>query len=200
MKDTEIVKPNDCTLLIGIPTTAASFGDAVIDKCLGRRDFACSARFGGLAGYKMEIIAPFERARRQWGRYGAEVLEHATSATVRGHLRRKARGVTILLTHFVGDSVELFDALLGCEEFANMVPADHLGIIDLCMCHPMTLVSSVKQAAPGASICFASAALTPAYWFNFYAHLFRLLKSEDVNYIDAMERTCMTLSRFGTAR
>ena len=119
MKDIRIVKPDDCTLLIGIPTTAVTFGDAVVDKRTGQRDFACAARFGGLAGYRTEIITPFEHARRHWGRYGAEVLEHATSAILREHFRRNAHGVTILITHFVGDRVELFDGLLGCEEFAR---------------------------------------------------------------------------------
>jgi hypothetical protein len=114
-------------------------------------------------------------------------------------LRRRSNGVTILLTHYSGDSdsVELCDGMLGSDDFASRVPADHSGIIDLCMCHPMKLVSSIKRAAPNSSVRFANAALTPASWFLFYAHLFRLLKTKERNYIDAVEQTCMTLSTRG---
>ena len=191
------VRPNECVIAVGIPTTSDEFVSAIAQREANYRDFACGHEFGGLIGYQHEVIRPFARCRARLERFGVSIQPAATVQALASLFASHRFKVIVLLTHFIDGDVELFDGMIHIDAVSEQVPPDFSGIIDLCMCEPMKLVARIKQRAPDSMVGFASARLTPKLWFSFYGDLFSLLRSRDLSYVEAIEKMCLTHQRGG---
>lgn len=187
--------PGDCTVLVGIPTTESGYIAARAQHAKVSNGFVSTLHAGGLLAYREEVIGPFGHANEIWRRWGVDVQTTLTRSRLSAALQSPDRHVMIVLSHYVEGHLELDDGMLPDDELVALLPPGYRGLLDLCACKPMRLVSRIKHKAPGCSVCFASDELTPLAWFGFYSRLFHGLRKEPMSYVQAMERTCLLLGR-----
>ena len=73
------------------------------------------------------------------------------------------------------------------------IPGEFRGIIDLRVCHSIRLVESIK-AARRCVVLYSRSTATPVDWLYFYLVLFKLLRSETMDYFQAVETTIAALA------
>lgn len=117
--------------------------------------------------------------------------------------------VVILFSHWGEDdrgedAVEFAPGFVPVDAIVSGIPRDQARIIDLCVCHPDTLVYEILNRRPDYTVgCkrkdgeervefgppdSAEKGLTPDFWFYFYATLFHYLKGGRFSYVEAHKR------------
>jgi hypothetical protein len=177
-----VVKPSDCVLAFGIPTTRAGFRAA---EESANADFA--KRFlGGWAQYHAQFVIDLETVEPLLRNWGVTVLHEATL----GDFARALEGpfdVAILFSHWHEDAVEFRDGLESTSAIMSAVPAAYSGILDLCVCHPLTLVKELRMHRGNCIVKYLATEAAPHYWLYFYRTLFSQLNSRSLTYLGAIE-------------
>lgn len=178
-----IIRPEDCALGFGIPTTEDAFLKARRDP---RREFA--RKFCALGQYRAKILRPVELNRPRLIALGAHVVEGMTSDAF-GSLFGAGFNVVILFSHWKANGVELADGLIAIPELVDRVPADFVGVVDLCVCHPEKFTTALRAERPRCLVRYTEKPATPALWLSFYFFLFHQLKHRSLTYLEALDTT-----------
>ncbi len=177
----------DCAIAFGIPT---SFDLYINARECQTSDLVCNL-FPKWEKYCYDFVKPFEAVIPYLNRTGVEILEGATTNSFSSlFLHYK---VVILFTHWKGQTVEFTDGMKQIEEVVDAIPVDFSGIIDLCVCHPVSLVRQIRSNRPYCLIRFQHNKARPAYWLYFYRLIFDLLANNYTNYLDAFEAAVNSL-------
>lgn len=179
----KIIKPINCVLAFGIPTSREGF---VEWEGRPEKDFV-QGFLGGWPQYDHLVVSIFnsiEPVLREWK---VTVIQDLTVAGL-GSLFRNRFDVIILFSHWKGDAVELFDGFVDPCGFLKQVPEEFSGLIDLCVCHPCALTLALRRYRNKCLVKDITTKATPGFWLYFYLALFKLLKDEDLTYLAALER------------
>lgn len=186
-----IVKPSDCVIGFGIPTSRESFiqsqatpanRDFVVNKCSDLRD------------YEREVINYTDQLLPVMTDLGASIIQDLTLHDFSA-LFNKEPPVIILFAHWNTDSVEFADGLVSIRDVIEAVPRAYNGIIDLCVCHPKELALELRRLRRDCVVKFTEGTTTPAFWLYFYRVLFEKLHDDRMTYLDAVDSTLADFQR-----
>jgi hypothetical protein len=180
-----IIKPCDCVVAFGIPTSLEGFRrarenpanrDFVINRCPDARD------------YQRQIISYTDKLLPVMTALGASVVRDLTLDGFKT-LFSQDPPVIILFAHWDADSIEFADGLASIEDVINAVPIEYGGIIDLCVCHPKKLALELRRLRKNCVVKFAEGRTTASFWLYFYVVLFKKLLSSRMTYLNAVSDT-----------
>ncbi len=180
----DIVKPEDCALLIGIPLTLEDH----------MRKKHCEDSMSLLepiwSKYESQVVSPYlKQLKKTYSTTGVKITEKANLNHWKQAVCHSELKVVILFSHFSSDSVEFDDRMVKSTEIVNAVPQEFDGVLDLCVCHPVSLVEKIRVERPNCLSKFIDHTATPIIWMHFYAVLFQLLRQEELTYMQALEKT-----------
>jgi hypothetical protein len=178
--------PNECVLLLGIPVTAPVYWRAVQGSRLS--PFVtklCPA----WAKYRLEILQPAGRILPRLLDLGVRVIEEASLADLRAATTDASVKVVIVFSHWEQTGVELADGLMNDAAVVKAVASEFDGLVDLCVCHPESLVLSLKAERPAALVKFTGQPTRPAAWLLLYELLFEQLACTPQLYAQALEES-----------
>lgn len=180
------MKPSDCILAFGIPTSEEEFWDAKDDA---ERDFVnnCCPVW---QVYSFDIISHLKEVTPYFQRLGVNIVYGLKLSDLRCLLTNNSTKTIILFSHWEDDSVEFFDGMASSDAIVNEVPADFTGIIDLCVCHPKNLpIKLRKHLHPDSLVKYTDNKNTPYKWLYFYWTVFTMLDESDISYLDALRKS-----------
>jgi hypothetical protein len=184
-----IVKPGDCLIGFGIPTSREGFLQA--QAAPANRDFVVNC-FPDYRDYHRQVISYVEELVPVITHLGASVVLDLTLDDFAALFRKQA-SVIILFAHGTDGSIEFADGLAGAEEVIAAVPPAFDGIIDLCVCHSIELALTLRRARQYCIIKYTETVATPAFWLYFYIAVLKRLQEHETNYLDAVDDTMEAL-------
>jgi hypothetical protein len=177
-----IVKPSNCVLAFGIPTSREGFYRALDSP---HADFV--KRFlGGWPQYHAQFVVDVEIVEPILCKLGVTTIHDATLADF-ARVVDQSFDVIILFSHWHADAVEFRSGFESVRSLLSAIPSAFAGVLDLCVCHPMTLVSALHRHRPGCIVKYLPTEAAPHYWMYFYRTLFSQLQSRDLTYLTAIQ-------------
>jgi len=176
-----VVRPRDCAILFGIPTTYDAFRH---DLGAANKDLVpngCPV----WPRYRDEVIAPAD---------GLIAAAEARGVLVRRDVRLGdiaaahdgQRTVVILVSHWTRDRIELADGLHPFHDVVERVPQDFTGFVDLCICISEPMAVSLRALRPRCIIRSAlQTYIIPRIWFGAFEALLASLDEHPRPYMDA---------------
>lgn len=144
----QIVKPSDCTLAFGIPTSRDDF---IKDLQTGDKDFAKTIR-GGWFQYNAEIVSSLPEILGGLEDIGVTVIHRLTLEDFGTLFKYHTAKVIILFSHWKEDAstgrVEFYDGLKGPDEIVRRIPPDFSSMLDLNVCRSKALADALKRTRP----------------------------------------------------
>jgi len=177
----KFIKPEDCVLGFGIPTSKESFFQ---DQENENKDFA--KMFGGVwSKYYHQFIKDLKLIEPQLLETGLKIKHNITLADY--HQMFSNNQLIILFSHWKDDKVEFSNGLRPICEIVDGIPNNYAGIIDLCVCHPNELAVQIREKKTNCLVRYIPRKATPYFWLNFYLALFNYLKEENISYLKALD-------------
>jgi hypothetical protein len=178
---TRKIKPSDCILAFGIPTSEGAFR---ADRARNDKDFA--GLFSSWARYDNEFVDHLTTIEPMFRGLGVRVV-HQLSLSRFGELLNTAE-VFILFSHWLDNRIELSDGLRDVIDVVNAVPSNYEKILDLCVCRSEPLVGALRAGRPKCLIRYvAEQSVIPRYWLFFFLVVFKYLNSRQASYLEAVE-------------
>ncbi|KAA6461263.1 hypothetical protein DYQ86_13575 [Acidobacteria bacterium AB60] len=177
-----VVKPAECVLAFGIPTTRESFERALT---VSGTDYAKQFR-GGWSQYYALLAKDVENVESPLREEGVTIVHDLTLEGFAALFERPFPAI-ILFSHWKEDAVEFSDGMASAGAVLAAVPEQFDGILDLCVCHPMALVAALHKQRPGCLVKYLPVEAKPHFWMYFYKALFLHLKQSDVSYLTAIQ-------------
>jgi hypothetical protein len=152
----KIVKPADCILAFGIPTSRDDF---IKDIQTGDKDFAKTIK-GGWFQYKTNIISNLREILAILENIGVTVIHRLTLEDFGKLLNRNTAKVIILFSHWKEEphhtnlkhafngSVEFHDGLKSPDEIIRRIPNNFSNMLDLNVCRSKALAEALKRTRP----------------------------------------------------
>jgi len=181
-----VTKPENCVMLVGIPTTEHAFSDSIWH---GGNRFASQS--GSFRYYKADFVRPFSRFAFRARRLGLRIEAAATRSALGKWTRfPNVHGVVVFSHWDCGrQGLEFADGFASAEAFVAEVPTDYTGFVDLSTCDSHDLAAELRVSRRRlSSIVYRSTTATPRVWLTFYDLLFRLLSRRDLDYLGATDR------------
>lgn len=183
-----IVKPENCVLAFGIPTSKEEFTES---RKRGNRRFASlfDRRFGAeaLKEYRIQFLNDLERLEPVLKDLGLHMEHGITLRDLRTQFHGNKYDVVVVFTHSEGEALELTDGFADASAILHQVPQSFSGIIDLCVCNPVAIALELRCNRPNLLIRYSKTELEPYFWLYFYRVLFQYLKEQDITYLKAVE-------------
>lgn len=175
------VRPRDCAILFGIPTTYSSF----------RRDLGATNKDLVPNGcpvwprYRDEVVAPADRLITAAEARGVLVQRDVGIRDIAAMYDGR-RTVVILVSHWTHDRVELADGLHPFREVVEQVSEEFTGFVDLCICVTEPMAVLLRAMRPHCIIRSAlQTYIIPRIWFGAFEALFASLDEHPRPYMDA---------------
>lgn len=178
----KIVRPENCVLAFGIPTSYEGFSKALDGSYKG--DFILNTVW---EKYYFEIVSHLEIVEPVISKFGARVLHDVTLAGFGSIFSDDPPDVAILFSHWKDQSVEFADGLAHVSRIIEQVPLGFSGLLDLCVCHPENLAIRLRHSRPNCLVRFTNKIATPYLWLYFYMTVFKILHENNVTYLQALE-------------
>jgi hypothetical protein len=199
----KIVKPEDCVLCFGIPTT----GDEFLRKLeCSDSGFASlfSKKYGhgpqGLNGYRREFLEDLEEIEPVLVNLDLQVVHETQLQDLRRLLCESNYDVVIVFSHWEKNAIELADGFAQTTVLLDQIPQSFSGIIDLCVCNPEPLTTELRLSHPNVLIRYSKGKAKPYFWLYFYRVLFEHLKQQNVTYLKAVEDVVREFSKTSRGR
>jgi len=177
-------------MAFGIPTSEHGFRKSLDSGTTG---FAAGFR-GGWYQYQSLLVNDFSIVAPYFLKRGVTIMTDATLGDFAGLLRRF--DVVVLFSHWGGDSVEFSDGFQPVSAIVDAVPVSWSGLIDLCVCHPLSLVSELRRSRPRCLVKSVRSAASPDIWLHFYRILFAQLSTRELTYLEGLEEVICEFVRF----
>ena len=179
------VKPENCAMVFGIPTTKAQFFDNFRNS---EKDFVRHFK-GGWAQYYNQIVSNSDRILPVLSEFGVTVIQKIDPESFSKLFRESIYDVIILFSHWHNDTIELSDHLYNISNIVDAIPYEFNGILDLCVCHPENLTILLRRDRPNCLTRYTQQKATPYIWLHFYLVLFKNLMERELTYLQALEIT-----------
>jgi hypothetical protein len=179
-----IVKPRNCAIAFGIPTSEAAFFEALQNP--EGRDFVPNC-LPVWAKYYLEIVVHFEGVRPAFEGLGVTVATDVSLVNFGTLLKRSDIDVIILFSHWGEDQVEFADSLHAISEVMEQIPQTFSGFLDLCVCHPEKLAIEMRKNRQEALTRYIPVRATPYIWLYFYLTVLKLLEGKNMTYMEALD-------------
>ncbi len=192
---TQKLKPSDCVLAFGIPTSEDEFWVAREDS---KRDFAKNLIW---QQYDFQFVSHLRKIERRLAKLGLRIVPQLTLQDFGKLFRDPSNKVVILFSHWTNDAVEFFDGMATEEEIIRVIPCEFDGIVDLCVCHPDNLPIRIRNhLPPTALIKHIDVKATPIIWLYFYWAVFTILidsnnSDSGTSYLEALEKAVKEFGR-----
>jgi hypothetical protein len=187
----ECIKPHQCVLAFGIPTTKEDFTN---DLKLPNKDFA--KRCKCFTSYRKQIIDPLnKKVEPVLTRLGVKVVHKLTFSDFGSLFQNNRFDVIILFSHWKDEAVEFYDGLVTISKILEQVPFNFSGIIDLCVCHPDSLRIRLDFERPNCAVKISKEKINAFIWLRFYENLFIYLDQEDITYFEAVDNVLEMFSK-----
>ena len=118
---------------------------------------------------------------------GARIVPDLTLSEFGDVFARPEVHAVILFSHWQGDAIEFKDGFADINSIIEHVPIEYAGILDLCVCHPNSLISELRQTRPHCIIKWIDLDVTPIFWLYFYRALFQYLNRGKKSYLQGFE-------------
>jgi hypothetical protein len=191
------MKPRDCVIAFGIPTTREAFFHAL--QTPQGRDFVPNCCSNWL-DYYFQIASYVDRIVPLLEGLGATIVRDVPLKAFGGLLNGGQHSVVILFSHWRGEAVEFADGLAPVSDVVGEVPNSFQGIIDLCVCHPESLATQLGHKWQHSVVKYTDAKTTPALWLYIYHLIMRILSEEDTTYLNAVERATSEFLTMGKTK
>jgi hypothetical protein len=176
-----IIKPSDCTLGFGIPTSEPEFIRAAQNPSA---DF--SRRFlGGYAHYEAALLRDMQSVLPLLQHWGVSMIRGLTLEHLAGAFETSQ--VVTIFTHWSQDRIEFSDGVHSIEEVVANIPISFGGLVDLCVCHPSRLADELAAKRPRCLVRYVPVQATPSYWLYFYRTIYAVLRRENLTYMACLE-------------
>lgn len=181
MTATKPIKPHNCIMGFGIPTSKEVFFS---DQNNADKDFA--KMFNGLwSKYYHQFIKELNLIEPKLLEIGLKIKHNVTIQDYQQMFDNN--DVVVLFSHWKKDNIEFADGLKNIKEIVDRIPDDFCGIIDLCVCHPDNLAILIREKKPNCLVRYIPRKATPFFWLHFYLILFNYLQEKDISYLTALE-------------
>lgn len=173
-----------------MPTDHASFVRQFGDRT--HHDFA-RGQYGSWGKYQHEFITAFDTVVPSLKARGVSVEVDVTLKSFARFFDRFS--VIVLFAHWSDDEgwIEFDDGYASSDDVAAVVPRSFSGVVDLCVCHPQSLVRAIKAKAPNSIVKFTQTTAIPNRWLHLYSVVFAILDEEEVDYATALQRAVAEL-------
>lgn len=179
------MSPSDCTIAFGIPTSAVEYEQHRANPAI--HDFASKVS-GNLRDYRWAVLRRTDRLLPAIRARGATVATNLSLGDFSVRLNNSQRSVFILVSHWLSDRIEFADGLAPIDRVIDAIPSAFTGILDLCVCHPDSLVKRIRRERPNIGlICWTSAEAMLVLWLHFYLALFAELAAGQKTYLEALD-------------
>jgi hypothetical protein len=181
----KVVKPSDCVLTFAIPLSIEEFQQHL--SCPQRHDYARKVSPNARM-YERVVVHQVSRTRPLFEALGVQVRTRLTLEAFSSLCAERPASVVIPIAHWTTTSVEFFDGFFDLDTVARTVPTQFEGILDLLVCHPETLARKIRAARPAVCVVkYLTERATPQVWLWFYVVVFKILKTGDWTYLQAIE-------------
>jgi hypothetical protein len=147
-----LIRPQDCTLAFGVPTSLAELDRDISNP--GGRDFVakiCKAAKvqDKIREYRLAVLDYIDTLLPAIEGTGAKVERGVTLHGLPDIFRDRSRKVITLFSHWdVRGFVEFADGLAPPAAIVEQVPVEYAGVLDLCVCHPIALAKELRLERP----------------------------------------------------
>jgi len=176
----KVILPKNCAIGFGIPADRQSFLRALNNP---NADYVRKYH-GGIDQYQRHFLNELDRflaVIARWDVYVEPLLNvESFSALLDGSF-----DVVTLFSHWSGESVEFSTGLVESNAIVNAVPPAFSGFIDLCICHPLSLVDQLNSKRQNCHIKSEPISVPPIEWLYIYRLLFSELAKGTTPYLDA---------------
>jgi hypothetical protein len=179
----KIIKPENCIIVFGIPTSKEKFRQHQLSK---NSDFA--KRFTNWSQYHYQFVSNIERLSPIITELGVSIIYDLKFRDFETLFNKNKIDVIVLFSHWNSNSIEFDDGLADIQSIVNKIPLDFYGILDLCVCHPEELTKMLRKFRPNCLVKYTHKKATPFLWIYFYMVLLKYLKDYDVTYLEALEK------------
>jgi len=183
----KIIKPYNCVLAFGIPTSEQEFYQDILQPNKEFVKYCCS----GWPKYYYEVVSLIEHITPKLQALGVNIVNKLTLNEFARLFQENRFSVIILVAHWKkedinGDEfIEFYDGLANVYDVANQIPQDFSGILDLSVCNPEKLALILRNRK--VLTRYIPKRTIPYIWLSFYTVLFDLLYSHNLAYFDAFE-------------
>lgn len=176
-------------MAFAIPTTQAAF-----ERHLRlQRHFASMTMYWGK--YWIHVGSVFRSVEPVYRQLGVSVREEVTLAQF-GELFSGEFDAIILFAHWRHGAVEFEDGFADVPSIVAKVPFHFDGLLDLCVCHPESLVTALKLERPNLwTKSLSRERTTPRVWLYFYLALFTYLRDDNITYLKGLEVALREITR-----
>jgi hypothetical protein len=175
-------------MVMGIPNTRCGFR-----RAQERKDASFANGFvGGWPQYYAQFVRDLEAVESPLRNFGVTILHEATLADFAAALTQHF-DVVLLFSHWHDDAVEFSEGLEPIATIISSIPPTYSGILDLCVCHPLSLVKELRIQRPKCLVKYLPTEASPHYWLSFYQILFNQLQSRDLTYLLAIEEVACAI-------
>lgn len=181
-----VTKPENCVMLVGIPTTERAFSESIWQDA---NRFA--GRFWSFRHYETDFLRPFTRFAFRARRLGLRIETAATRSTIRWCTSLPNVHGCVVFSHWDDDAgvVELADGFASVGAVVAEFPTDYEGFVDLSTYTSHRLAAELRVSRRRvSSIVYRSSETTPRVWLGFYDLVFRLLHRRDLDYVSATDQ------------
>lgn len=178
-----------CKVVIGLPSSAAELADYRADP--RGRDLLATQDMT-VQQYERQVLQPLAHAIPIWRNFGARVYAGATLGTLAEALQEGPTASLLLISHWrdsAPPAIEFIDGMVEVTDVAAVVPPAFDGVIDLCVCQSIELAKHLKRRCPQATIKWVNALVTPTIWFHVYSLTLRLMREQQLDYLDALQQS-----------
>ncbi len=218
--------PRDCAFAVCIPVTQVRFRAV----CRTGPVDGYARRFSCWEQYRQQVVVPFARLCRDARRLGAAIYtDIRLGGFARGGVgpRGEAFGppldqgdrqrlksertttlrelledwpVVTLVAHFDKAAIEFSDGFAGLEAVEQIVPRGFSRVLDLCVCHPVGLVETLRERHPLGTFVRIDREASVYWWFAFYRAFLQVLDDRPHDYLEAIQETYRLLLKDGNRR
>lgn len=183
----KIIKPENCVLAFGIPTTESDFVENLKSFNKGFSQFF-KDQYGerALKEYIRQILDDLRTIEPILTELGLQII-HKLSLKTFGELFQQSKyDVIILFSHWEYDLIEFSGDLVGKSAVLDQIPTTFSGIIDFCICTSKSMGIDMRIERPNSLIRISKNEALPYFWLYFYLVLFKHLKQGNKSYIEAL--------------
>lgn len=186
-----LITPKDIIVANCLPVNKQTFlrhKAASVEK----HEYAKHCRGGWESYYKLELGKYLSSTLTRFEKLGIRVIRELTISQWQDIFISKS-AVVLLIAHWKDNisensaSIEFSDGFVTIEKMVEYIPANREMIIDLCVCHPLSLVEHIKSERQKVIVVHRNVEVLPHIWLLIYSVAFAELAKNTTDYATALE-------------
>jgi hypothetical protein len=190
MRSLQHIRPANCTLVIGLPTTEDKF---TADLSRTDKDYV---RGKSISDFRLGLLRTWTLVKPEFCTLGMMIREHADRGAFATAFGPSTIAV-VLFAHWCDDLIEFSDGMVPVAEVVGLVPESFDGILDLTVCTSEPLAAALDIRRPACRVKIHRNRAHLSFWMWFYIVLAKRLSEQPLTYYDAFD---WTMEHFREAR